>query len=91
MTAVSKRAWWGTGLTAEEESLGRERPTEKNHGILGRVVLGGSRDRERGCQTVPRETECWGAKKEVQGCQRYSEEKKLTGPVDLDVRGSKRG
>ena len=23
----------------------------------------------------PRETECWGAKKEVQGCQRYSEER----------------
>ena len=80
VTAVSKTAWWGTGLTAEEESLGRERPTRENHGILGRVMLGGPRDRER-MSDCPKETECWGAKKEVQGCQRYSEERNQRGFV----------
>ena len=48
ITAVSKIAWWGTGLMAEEEILGREMPTRENHGILVRVMLGvPERERER--------------------------------------------
>lgn len=47
MTAVSKTAWWGTGLTAEEESLGRERPTGKLHTV----------SQEERCEEVPRDEE----------------------------------
>ena len=75
MTAVSKIAWWGTALMAEEEILGREMPTRENHGILVKSDAGGPRERERERMSdYPRETECWGTKK-VQGCQRYSEER----------------
>lgn len=61
---------------AEEEILGSEMPKREYHGILVRVMLGNPKERERERMSdCPRETECWGEKKEVQGCQRYSEER----------------
>ena len=52
MTAVSKIAWWGTALMAEEEILGREMPTRENHGILVKSDAGGPRERERERENV---------------------------------------
>lgn len=66
VTAVSKIAWWGTGLMAEEEILGREMPTRENHGILVRVMLGvpeRERQRERECRTVPGRQNAGGQRK----------------------------
>lgn len=65
MTAVSKIAWWGTALMAEEEILGREMPMRENHGILVKSDAGGprERERERECRTIPGRQNAGGQRK----------------------------